>query len=256
MKGYYYLTGLALGLLLLYITPSSPNYFLYSLLGNLIFWISLVIILYKTVLFNAFSYIRKNFTRTTLAIFGVYLSIHYFVYSIALEKILTGIYGQLFLVNSPFFTVTATHFYPSSLYATFINLIFNPSIVAGIPPDYYIELSFYAIFMGFIIATLVTANIIRVIRMAGFLKRAKVILLAPLLGVIGGGSCCISIPILLATAIPAANVLFFTSIGNSALFLAYVILPPLTAVGLKLNYDAMFPKPPKELRIKELHIKK
>jgi hypothetical protein len=83
-----------------------------------------------------------------------------------------------------------------------------------------------------------------------------VILLAPLLGVIGGGSCCISIPILLATAIPAANVLFFTSIGNSALFLAYVILPPLTAVGLKLNYDAMFPKPPKELRIKELHIKK
>jgi len=256
MKGYYYFAGLVFGLLLLYIAPNSPNYSMYSVVGNLIFWISLVIILYKSVLHNAFAYVRKNLSRVTIAIFGTYLSIHYFVYSIALEKILTGIYGQLFFVNSPFVTFTITPFYPSSLYATFVNLIFNPSIVAGIPPDYYIELSFYAIFMGFIIATLVTANIVRVIRIAGFLKKAKIILLAPLLGVIGGGSCCISIPILLATAIPAANVLFFTSLGNSALFLAYVILPPLTAIGLKLNYDALTPKPPKEIRIKELNIRK
>lgn len=256
MRGYYYFVGLALGLLLLYIAPDSPNYSMYSVVGNLIFWLSLVMTLYKSILHNVFSYIRKNLSKVTITIFGTYLSIHYFVYSIALEKILTEIYGQLFFVNYPFITLTITSFYPSSLYTTFVNLIFNPSIVAGIPPNYYIELSFYAIFMGFIIATLVTANIIRVIRLAGSLKKAKIILLAPLLGVIGGGSCCISIPILLATAIPAANVLFFTQLGNSALFLAYVILPPLTAIGLKLNYDSLTPKPPKEIRIKELNIKK
>lgn len=103
--------------------------------------------------------------------------------------------------------------------------------------------------MGLVIATLVTANILKVLQYSSMLKRTKVIILAPLFGVIGGGSCCISIPILLAEAIPAANIVFFSPIGDTALFLAYVLLPPLTAIALKLNFDSMKPKIPKNFRI-------
>ncbi|ARM75275.1 hypothetical protein [Acidianus manzaensis] len=256
MRYLYYVILCLAGLFLLYISPNSVNYFLYSIVGNLIFWISLTILLLKTFLKGSFSLISKNVSKVTLGIFFGYLSVHYFVYSIALEKILTGIYGKLFFVNSAFASFSFTPFYPAGFYATLVNLLFNPTITIGFPPNYYIALSFYAIFMGFIIAILVTANILRVLRLSKIITKTKVILLAPLLGVIGGGSCCISIPILLATAIPTANVLFFTSIGNSTLFLAYILLPPLTAIGLKFNYDALTPKPPKELRINSLNIKK
>ncbi|AWR96784.1 hypothetical protein DFR86_03905 [Acidianus sulfidivorans JP7] len=244
------------GLFLLYISPYSVNYSLYSIMGNLIFWSSLVLLLIKSFLKSSFNLILRNFSKTTLGIFLGYLSVHYFVYSIALERILTGIYGQLFSVNSAFASLSVTPFYPASLYSTIVNLLFNPTITIGFPPNYYIALSFYAIAMGFIIATLVTANILRVLHISKILTKTKIILLVPLLGVIGGGSCCISIPILLATAIPAANVLFFTSIGNSALFLVYILLPPLTAIGLKFNYDALSPKSPKEFRIKGFEYKK
>jgi len=249
-----YLILMLAGFFIIYISPSSPDYFLYSTVGNLIFWSSLLILLIKTVLRKPLHYLKKG--RTALIIFFSYLSIHYFVYSIALERLLTGFYGILFTVQNPFITFSFTPLYPAGLYTAVMNLVFNPSIAGGFPPNYYFELSLYAMVMGLIIATLVTANIMRVLEISSRLTRAKVILLAPLLGVIGGGSCCISIPILLATVIPTANSLLFLPIGDTALFLAYILLPPITAIGLKLNYDALFPKVPKEFRIKDEMITK
>ncbi len=248
MKPEYYALLLVLGALLVFASPSSPNYALYVTVGNLVFWTSLAFMLFKTVMRRPFTYVWKKANKVTLAVFPSYLAVHYFAYSVALERLLTDVYGPLFSVTSPFLSFGATYF-PQGAYSTVVNLLFNPYITAGFPPNYYLQLSFYALYMGFIIASLVTANIMRAVEIAGRLGRAKVIILAPLLGVIGGGSCCISIPILLATAIPSANVIFFSPVGDTALFLAYLLLPPLTAVGLKLNYDAMTPKPPRELRL-------
>jgi len=63
-------------------------------------------------------------------------------------------------------------------------------------------------------------------------KRRRIwgILIAPNLGVIAGVSCCISLSILLATVIPADNVFFLLRIGNTAHFLAYILLPPSIAI--------------------------
>ena len=244
----YHVMGIVLGMLILWITPDSPSYFAYVIVGNLIFWSSLLVLTFKF-LKPEVSLIRSKISTLTLSIFTGYLALHYFVYSIALEKLLTGIYGVLFHVSSPFITMTYSPFYPSSPLTLFYNIILNPAIVGGFPPNYYFELSFYALSMGLVIATLVTANILRVLQYSSMLKRTKVIMLAPLFGVIGGGSCCISIPILLAEAIPTANILFFSPIGDTALFLAYVLLPPLTAIALKLNFDSMKPKIPKNFRI-------
>ena len=251
----YYFITLVLGFILVYVSPISPNYSLSVILGNILFWSSLLLILSKSALRKVFNYLGKNINKLGLSILLAYLSIHYFVYSIALEKLLTGIYGQLFYVNTPFFSFSVTPFYPASPYTAFVNLLFNPTIVAGFPPNYYIELSAYSIILGFIIGSVVTATILKVIELS---KRIKIraILIAPILGVIAGGSCCISLPILLATVIPAANVLFFLPIGNTALFLAYILLPPITAIGLTLHFNSLLPKPPKEFRLNILTKKK
>ncbi len=255
MKSYYYVVVMVFSVLLLFLAPATSFYFLYSLVGNLFFWSSITALALKTGLRRPLSYVRGNFSKSTLGIFVGYLSLHYFAYSIALERILTGVFGELFSVSSPFLTFQVTQFYPTGLYSTFANLVFNPSLVVGFPPNYYIELSFYAMSMGFLIATLVTANLLRVRELTRVVK-VKVILLAPILGVIGGGSCCVSIPILLASAIPAANLVLASPIGDSGLLLAYVLLPPITALALKLNFDSLSPSVPKRVRMEELKPKK
>ncbi|BFH72788.1 hypothetical protein SJAV_07320 [Sulfurisphaera javensis] len=247
-KTIYYLIILFLGFILVYISPLSLNYEAYVTLGNILFWSSLLLLLIRKLLRRVFTYLGKHLNKMSITILVSYLSVHYFVYSIALEKLLTNFYGEIFYVSSPFFSASITPFYPPSIYTTFINLLFNPTITTGFPPNFYIELSAYSIVLGFIIGSIVTATIMRVLEIGKTIK-IKAILIAPILGVIAGGSCCISLPILLASVIPAANVLFFLPIGNTALFLAYILLPPLTALGLAFHYNSLFPKTPKDFRL-------
>ncbi len=255
MKLVYPVIGIMAGILLLWISPISPSYFAYVTVGNVVFWSS-VLLLSFNFMKDEISLIKAKMSKLVISIFLIYLSIHYFVYSIALEKLLDGLFGILFSVSSPFISLTYSPFFPPSPLALLYNALFNPAVVGGFPPNFYFELSSYALAMGLVIATLVTANIVRVMQYASYLKRTKVVVLAPLLGVIGGGSCCISVPILLAEAIPSANFILFSPLGDTALFLAYVLLPSLTAVALKLNFDAMKPKTPKKLRINYQEISK
>ena len=235
------------GLAITYSAPYS-NYVVYVTFGNLFFWLPLTFILTKSVVRKVFSYLSKNWNKKSLAIFSTYLSIHYFVYSIALERLLTSIYGELFRISSPFLTFSVSYFYPPGPYTFLINLIFNPSIVIGFPPNYYLELSFYSVIMGFLIDGVVTTTILRVLEIYKKV-RIRAIIIPPILGVLAGGSCCVSIPVILATAIPAANVLFFLPIGNTALFLAYILLPPVTLIGLIFHFNSLFPKISRKFRL-------
>ncbi|NON62651.1 hypothetical protein [Acidianus sp. RZ1] len=248
-RSFYFLATALLGFVLIYIAPLSPNYTVYDIFGGLVFWSSIGLFLAYSVLQKVFRFFKTNLNKVSITIFVSYISVHYLVYSIALERLLTAFYGQLFFVSSPFISFSVTTFYPSSLYTALMNLFFNPDLVAGLPPDYYVELSFYAMFMGLIISTLVTVTITRVINMARTLGGLRTILLAPIIGVIGGGSCCVSIPIILATAVPAANFLVLTAPGEEALFLTYILLPPITALALGIHFRSLIPKPPKEFRL-------
>ena len=248
----YYLPFIVIGFVIVYLAPFSPNYSLYVIFGNILFWLSTLMLLFRTGLKLVFNYLSRNINGKGYAIYGTYLTIHYVVYSIALERLLTAIYGQLFSISSSFVSFNVSPYYPGGLYAALVNLLFNPSIAIGFPPNYYLELTFYSIAMGFIIGGIVTATILRVLDMSRFVK-IRAILLAPLLGVIAGGSCCVSIPILIASAIPAANFLLLVPSGGLALFLAYILLPPVTATALAFHFKTLFPKTPKkELRIKSL----
>jgi len=60
---------------------------------------------------------------------------HYnIVCSVALERILTIIYGQLFSISESFVSFNVSPYYPSGLYAALVNLLFNPSVTIGFPP--------------------------------------------------------------------------------------------------------------------------
>ncbi|MCY0860911.1 MAG: hypothetical protein OWQ52_00585 [Metallosphaera prunae] len=251
MNNYMYrLTILTVGLLLTVIGVVRDSSNLAGF-GSIVTWIAILVILIK-LLRGPILTIRKNLRIGVLAIFISYLSVHFFVYSIAIEKLLTGIYGQLFSISTPFLTISITPFSGNVGLSVIYDLIFNPSVVMGFPPNFYIELSMYAIAMGIVIAILVTATIVKVVELFGKFRGMRTILLAPLLGVIGGGSCCISIPLLLSTAIPAANIVLLSPIGGTSLLIAYVSLPPLTALGLGYHFRVLTPRPPKNMRLKDI----
>lgn len=204
-KTIYRLTLVFLGLGLTYIGETRFNEVI-SILGSILFWSSILVISFSA-LNKPILVLKSNRRLNSFVLFFSYLVVHLFVYSIALEKLLTDVYGQLFSISSPFFTLSYTQFYGNALLASVYNLIFNPSLVIGIPPNFYIELSLYAVIMGLIVATLVSSTILRVKNLFGLLKRMRVALLAPLLGVLGGGSCCISLPLLISGVVPEAGVI-------------------------------------------------
>ncbi|BCU68938.1 hypothetical protein [Stygiolobus caldivivus] len=250
VKPFYYVPFMVIGLILVYLAPFSDSYSVYVIFGNFLFWSSLLSLLFKSALKGVFNYLTRNITGKGYVIYGIYLTFHYVVYSIALERLLTAIYGQLFSISSSFVSFNVSPYYPGGPYATLINLLFNPSLALGFPPNFFLELTFYSISMGFLIGGIVTATILRVLDMSKFIK-VRAILVAPVMGVIAGGSCCVSIPLILATAIPAANVLLFVPSGETALFLAYIFLPPVTTLALALHFRTLFPKPPKQMRMVE-----
>jgi len=57
----------------------------------------------------------------------------------------------------------------------------------GFPLNFFLEPTFYLLFMGFVIGGIVTATILRVMDMSKFIK-VRAILIAPVMGVIAGGS--------------------------------------------------------------------
>lgn len=197
---------------------------------------------------------RVNFnSRLFYVIFLSYLPIHLFIYSLALERLLTSIYGKLFTINSPFLSFSFTPFIGNSLLSLAYNLIFNPSITIGFPPNYFLDLSFYSISMGIIIALFIASIMDRVVYLYKKTKLVKEVLIIPILGVIGGGSCCVSIPLILATSIPVANIILLSPVGDLALFIAYITLPPLTALILGLHFRTLiFPKKRMKLLPKNL----
>ncbi|MCG3110093.1 hypothetical protein L3N51_02390 [Metallosphaera sp. J1] len=251
MSNYIYrLTVLAIGFLLTIVGIEGDNPAL-SGFGSFVLWMSILVTLIN-LLKGPIQVLSKNIRISTVGVFTSYVVIHFLVYSIAIEKLLTEIYGQLFSISSPFLTISITPFSGDVALSLVYNLIFNPSVVMGFPPNFYIELSMYAIVMGIVIAILVTATIVKVMELFGRFRKMRTILLAPLLGVIGGGSCCISIPLILSSAIPAANIILVSPVGGTSLLIAYVALPPLTALGLGYHFRVLTPRPPRSMRLRDL----
>jgi len=201
---------LVLGAILSYL-PSPRDAFAAldynEVIGPLLFWSAFAILLLTFPLRSAAkTCLRSLHTRQGAVIFCVYLVIHLFVYGFLLELILASIYG-ISVPLTPSLIVTTNVFSPPSPVSTLFNLGFNPSISFDLPPVLSGALSFYAVAVAVLVDVLILANIgeARKLRRSSGLGRLRAsYVLMPVLGLVLGASCCISVPALVSYAFPSA----------------------------------------------------
>ncbi|MDG6904089.1 MAG: hypothetical protein JRN72_04745 [Nitrososphaerota archaeon] len=209
--------------------------------GALAFWTGLVFMVLAFPLRAALLDFSRSL-RTALgpAVFGAYLATHLLLYGFILEGIVTAIQGpQLLGVSTPALLVYTDTFVPPSLLSALLDLSYNPAIIFAFPPEFSVVLSFYSISMAVVIGVLVVANVVKT-RELGKLctatKMARSFVLLPVVGVVLGSSCCVSVaglvslyllPVALADAL-ASNLILY--------YFTYFVLPAFAAVVLYLNY--------------------
>jgi len=220
---------------------SEIRYFLVTFYLVVIFWIVFTIAIFQFSLRDAIKIIFKSKKRKiAILIFIVYISIHYFVYSIALEDLLIFLFPTNFGFTTFQATITFSPFTYPNVITAFLSLIYNPLITVIIPPYFTVVLSLYSIAFGLIIAVLVSSNLTKALEIFGLGKSFKYLAIIPLFGVISGAACCISIPYLIAFFIPAIGLVLLSSpLGSWTLLALYVLLPPVTAIALRINLNTL-----------------
>ncbi|AOL17726.1 hypothetical protein BFU36_06850 [Sulfolobus sp. A20] len=214
-----------MGLVLAYLFPLDEA------LPITIFWIFLTYLLLRVFFRGEVNVINTYNGKSKWAILASYMSVHYVLYSIALETLLTYLFRPVIYPQSSFVGFFTTPFGESRSFANLgLSLVFNPTITIFISPNFAIDLSLYSIVFGLLISILVTSILISILSING---KQKYIILVPLLGLIAGASCCVSIPILLAESVELANIVFISTTSWQALFIAYISLPIITVIFLK-----------------------
>ncbi|BFH73126.1 hypothetical protein SJAV_10700 [Sulfurisphaera javensis] len=212
--------------LFLYFSLLPPGLFS-NIITPVIFWtITLLLIAYYP-LKVAFSYVITNFRKkeikiTTLA----YFPVHLFIFSLAIEKLLTIFfspsafyYEQIGLAYAPFSTYGLGFVF---------NLLFNPSIEVLLPPYYYLSITPFAIFVAITITFLVSANIGKIFE---FIKSKKLISGIIAIGLVGGTTCCLSLPTIIAFYTPL-SFLAYSVIAGETLTIIYFVLPLIVILSL------------------------
>lgn len=216
-------------------SPFNP----YEALASIIFWIAVVPLIFSFPLRSIFVQFA-NYLRTIRGVvaFLSYLSVHLILYGLLLEGVLAYIYKIPAVTTEFSYYFSSTPFYPLSPASIVTGLGFNPSLSLIFPPTYNLALSLYSISLAFIIAIIVTSNVMRVTelgKMCTIAQKSRALVLLPALGVIGGAACCLSLPVLISLATPAAVAL---SYSPTAYYIAYFVFPPAAAIGLKFNMDS------------------
>ena len=216
----------------------------YLAIASSLFWASLLLILLRGPLAStsrSFA-IRFSKSRRSVAVFAVYISVHLLAYGFILEEIVAAFFPQHYSFPVTFSAIISSiPLYPP----TFLNSIFGmfvyPSLAFTIPPVFGLELSLYSLAMALVIAILVTTNVEKAFQLKSVctLRRRSVAYFAlPIIGVVGGASCCLSLPIFIAFLAAPAAALASPSIVT-AYYVTYFLFPPATAVALKLNLDSI-----------------
>jgi hypothetical protein len=168
------------------------------------------------------------------AIFVSYLAIHYLLYGLFLEQLLLSTYGYAPINAGSSVFLSTGLVNPETPVNVLLSMISVPALNLWIAPDYGMSLVPFSLFMGFLIAVLVTANIETVVHAASCPrpKRWTALYVLPTLGVAAGASCCLSLPILLTLVIPTVGALTYTVLASYA---AFFLFPAATAYALYLN---------------------
>ncbi|MEM3670232.1 MAG: hypothetical protein QW767_00580 [Thermoprotei archaeon] len=208
--------------------------------STLVFWVGVMSVLAWTWLREPIAtFIRPKTRRRAIAAFSSYLPVHLVVYGLLLERVLAGLFGYPGGIHSYELYVTYSPVYPVNVLNAFLGLVVTPSVSLVLPPTYGLDLAAYSFAMALIIAVLVAGNVaaLKTVGSSCSTKRSSLTYLGlPVLGVVTGASCCLSVPILLDIAVPAAGSLLLTT---PVAYLAYLVFPSATALALKQNFNLL-----------------
>jgi hypothetical protein len=205
-------------------------------LGAVLFWYGVVFLLltfpFREATRAFLAYVRRLYGA---AVFVGYLAVHLILYGFLLEAILGSIYGSAALAVLPGFLVTTDVFAPPSLLSAIFDLVYNPSIVITVQPIFSAALSLYSISVAVVIAILVVASIgktLEISELCSMRKKARSFVALPVLGIVFGASCCLSVAGLISLALPSASLL------PSSIWIyyaTYFLFPAVAMVLLYLN---------------------
>ncbi|MEM3670549.1 MAG: hypothetical protein QW767_02270 [Thermoprotei archaeon] len=207
-------------------------------LGTIVFWASFItLVLFRALrgeLVSAKKYLRKPAGEL---VFLSYLLLHLFLYGSILAEGIALFYGKGFVIGSGLF-VNYNLVPDLSLRSVFLDLFVNPSLTIQIPGVLASDLALYNFVVGFLVALLIVANFDLVSGIQSRCSRTRrwsSYVGLPVLGVLGGASCCVSVPAILAIATPTVALAVE---AYHIITLTYFGLPSATVIALALNYRA------------------
>jgi hypothetical protein len=188
---------------------TSPNPA--ALLAAGLFWYAVAFLLFTYPFRGAFQIFRRYIrTRLGASVFAAYLSAHVLLYGFLLEGILVSVFAQPFVANHATVYVTTTVFAPATITNAILGLWFNPWVTVAIPPAFVDSISFYSLAIAAVIAILIVANMGKARELGTVVStstKSRTLVILPVLGIVLGASCCLSVPILFTVDAPSVFLL-------------------------------------------------
>jgi len=211
--------------------------------SDIIFWVTATLIVLALPLRRALMIALEGLRRNHYLVLvpPIYFVTHLFVYGLLLERLLVQAFGVSGLPPTGFGAfVSYSYFYsPHTALGALLTLTVQPSLNITVPAYYSLALGPFAVVMGVIITLLVTASTYQLTQIAPSLRRVGESIAIPVLGIAGGASCCLSIPILLEYFSPVVQAFAVTQTGSLTLSILYYALPLSVAIALRLAVDGL-----------------
>lgn len=193
-----------------------------------VFWLLLFLLVFAVLLkdetLSFYRIVRKKLWARIL--YPSYLAVHLVIYGVVLERItLLSSGAPPINFGAQAFTVLDYYYSPHTILQSLIQMTQNPGIVMIFPPFYGISLGPFAIFSAMLIGMLVVVHTDRLSRLSGRLRRAGGSIVYPAIGIVGGATCCISLPDIAVSATPFAVAVFSTPLWSGLLYVLYYLLP-------------------------------
>lgn len=245
----YQFLGLALICFVASFALSYVSYFFQSLSGfnssqalaSFIFWTAILALALRfplrSIVKSFAGYVRS---MRGFLIFTAYLSVHLVVYGFILETIVASLYPAVVNFSlQPYLSISALPLRPIGPEGILLGFFVYPNVTLTILPFLGASLSLYSIVMAIIIGVLVTTNIKKAIELrdaCSRLRKSSAFVALPVLGVVGGASCCLSLPLFITLFAPAAALSYSYQV---AYYVTYFLFPPITALALTLNLSSI-----------------
>lgn len=192
------------------------------------FWLLFLYFVFYLLLGGVFTSFVGVLRRRVWArvLFPAYLAVHLVVYGYVLEKIIVLTSSRSLLTLGPQAYLMAIYYYrPHTIAEALASMTRNPGIFIILPPFYALVLGPFALFSAFLIGVLVVVHTDRLLRAAGRLRKAGGSVVYPAMGLVGGASCCVSLPDLAAYGSFFGATALSTGAWTTLLYYLYYFLP-------------------------------